>query len=438
MQYIHETLLRDIVDILSDVKDIDQFEVYLNRHRRGSMKSVASGSSALTMVFPVLTTNTISLNAAETISKAIETKAVEMLQIVMASLQMTHTQDLQDYISQFHSNLDKELSMDNILQTVDKVVNLAESVGFKKQPDVCLLSEKECELLCKKDLRNVNGLPLGDINMDSISIYKIKETYNDYNIIKEAINPGDVTQRFTNAASGMKNLVDMQHKTLPTINNNNVDKANDLVGTQLVVTVNYCDKANGVTIPLSFLVSVKAKLYVLESADIVEKLVSKNRDKNFFNKVVKMFTREISFFNDFVFAIDKAKADAKSHSIVNRTSSKLWKVLERRSSKSKIHRALGTKNSAMAITTLVISKDEVEHINKYYNIDMEQSKITRQLMEAYNLLAMVIADEVNETASFLFDTGDDEFETISFAGLEKQTKEGPYRKALQLMVTSNK
>lgn len=439
MQYIHETLLRDIVDIISDVKNMDQFEVYLNRYKKGSMKSIASGSSALTLVFPVLTTNTISLNAAETISKAIETKAVEMLQIVMASLQMTHVDDLKDYISQFHSNLDKDLSVDNVLSTVEKIVDLTESYGFKKTADVGLLSEKECELICKKDLKNVNGLPLNDINMESVSIYKIKETYNDYDIIKENINPTEIANRAANASNASKNLIDMRHKSLPTINNSkNVDKVNDLVGTQMIVTVNYSDKESGIIVPLSFLVSVKAKLYVLESADIIDKLVSKNRDKNFFNKVIKMFSREISFFNDFVFAIDKAKADAKSYSITNRTSSKLWKILERRSSKSKIYRALGKKNGSMAITTLVISQDEVEHINKYFNINIEQSNIARQLMEAYNLLSLVVTDEVNEAASFLFDTGEDEFEMISFAGLEKQVKEGPYRKALQLMVTSNK
>lgn len=434
MQYIHETLLRDIVDIIADVKNIDQFQVYLNRHKNQSIKSIASSSSALTLVFPVLTTNTISLNAAETISKAIESKAVEMLQIVMASLQMTNTADFQEYLSRFHVNLDSRVSVDNILSTIDKIVDLSESVGFKKLLDQNYLTEQQGELLCKIDLKNVNARPMNDINLDSVSIYRIKESYNDYDIIQEAPTGDDLAK----GAKLNKDLLDYDLKKLPTINNKAIDKVNDLVGTQMIVTVNYADKDTGTIMPMSFLISVKAKLYILESSDIIEKLVSKNRDKNFFSKLIKVTSREISFFNDFVFAIDKARVDAQSHSAINSTSSKLWKVLERRSSKSKMHRALGTKNSAMAITSLIISKDEVEFIKKYHNIDVEKSAVMRQLMEAYNLLCAVVADEINETASFLLDTGEDEFEVMSFAGLEKQTKEGPYRKSLQLMVTSNK
>ena len=78
-------------------------------------------------------------------------------------------------------------------------------------------------------------------------------------------------------------------------------------------------------------------------------------------------TREISFFKDFLLAIDKAKVDAISLSDRNRTTDKMWKVLERRALLSKSHNLIKSANagSVAAITSLIISQDEVEYIKKY-------------------------------------------------------------------------
>lgn len=438
MNYITETVLKDIVDIISDVKDFDQFDSYLEKIRHGrSYKSVASGSSALTLVFPCLGSNSLSLNSLASINKANETKAVEMLQLLFASIQMTRSTDVRNYISRFHSNIDDKLTVDNVLDSIERIIDLTESVDEKYIEEK--MSSGEIELICRQDYKNIqSGGVVDEYNLDSIDFYRIKESYNDYDIIKEA---PQITALNTKTTLDMvkiyKDKIDGDVKSMPTINNKEVIKQNDIVGTQIMVTVNYIGSA-GVSIPLTFLVVVKSKLYILDTNDIINKLVEKTRDKNLFSKIIKLYSGEISFFKDFVFAIDKAKSDALSQSSLNPTSSKLWRILERRSTKSKFHRALNTKNSAMAISTLVISKEEVEHIKRFHNIDLERSSVARMIMESYNLLCFVIADEVNETASFLYDTGDDEFETITFAGLEKEVREGPYRKSLQLMISSNK
>lgn len=500
--YIKETVLKDIVDIISDVKDYDQFDSYIKKLRGGrSMKSIASGSSAMTLVFPCLCTNALSLNVLSTINKVNETKAVEMLQVLFSAIQTTRIEDIRDYISKFHSNLDDRLTVDNVLDNIERIVDLSESVDYRYIDEK--LSNKEIEFICREDYRNIQLSEVKDeYNLDSIDFYRIKENYNDYDIIKEdttilfekggsekgrgftkkfkdssvdksryyasgsrsdrydidwaggTLSNDHVEKKYTGSITNnyfgqdkkeksgtspkdYKDMVDAQRNSMPKVNNVEITKQNDIVGIQLMVTVNYIN-SDGIRVPLTFLVVVKSKLYILESNDIIEKLVEKTRDKNLFSKIVKVYSGEISFFRDFVFAIDKAKKDALSQSSLNPTSSKLWRMLERRSSKSKLHRVLNTKNSAIAISTLVISKEEVEYIKRYHNIDLERSAIVRSLMDSYNLLCFVIADEVNETASFLYDTGDDEFETVSFAGMEKEVREGPYRKSLQLMITSNK
>ena len=262
MNYITETVLKDIVDIISDVKDFDQFDSYLEKIRRGrSYKSVASGSSALTLVFPCLGSNSLSLNALASINKANETKAVEMLQLLFASIQMTRSTDVRNYISRFHSNIDDKLTVDNVLDSIERIIDLTESVDEKYIEEK--MSSGEIELICRQDYKNIqSGGVVDEYNLDSIDFYRIKESYNDYDIIKEA---PQITALNTKTALDMvkiyKDKIDGDVKSMPTINNKEVIKQNDIVGTQIMVTVNYIGSA-GVSIPLTFLVVVKSKLYI--------------------------------------------------------------------------------------------------------------------------------------------------------------------------------
>ena len=55
---IHETVIRDIIDVISDVKDSDNIAGLFGRKR--SFRSIASATSNLTLVFPVICSNNIS------------------------------------------------------------------------------------------------------------------------------------------------------------------------------------------------------------------------------------------------------------------------------------------------------------------------------------------------------------------------------------------
>ena len=55
-------------------------------------------------------------------------------------------------------------------------------------------------------------------------------------------------------------------------------------------------------------------------------------------------------------------------------------------------------------------------------------------MESYNLMGLVIADEPAESASFIWDEGNDaSWETLSFRNLERESDDKNYRKVISLM-----
>ena len=53
-------------------------------------------------------------------------------------------------------------------------------------------------------------------------------------------------------------------------------------------------------------------------------------------------------------------------------------------------------------------------------------------------MCFVIIDESSESAKFIFDTGDDIYETIPFSQLEREQKDGMSRKVINLIAKMNR
>ena len=130
-----------------------------------------------------------------------------------------------------------------------------------------------------------------------------------------------------------------------------VKKANELVPAMLIV--NYAVKTDDTKelLQTSAIIGVKTRLVPLDSFEILQKLVTKNKDKSGLLKLIKATTGETKFIKDFVLAIDKAKIDALAKSKKGSVNP-IWKVLERRAAVSDLRKALNQKNDASPITLI--------------------------------------------------------------------------------------
>ena len=212
-----------------------------------------------------------------------------------------------------------------------------------------------------------------------------------------------------------------------------VKKANELVPSMLMVNylLDLGEKRDAVQ--ASAIIGVKTRLIAVDSFEIMQKLVMKNKDKSGLVKLIKATTGETKFLKDFVFAIDKAKVDALAKSKKGSTNP-IWKVLERRATISDLKKALGQHNNAAPITTLVITQEEVDFLKKESNMNMDDVNTANFILHAYNLMGLVIVDESTETAKFLFDGEFDTFDTYSFNSLEREAGDaGMYKKVINLM-----
>ena len=531
MKCIHETIIKDIVDVAKDFKDSDEIQAVRNRKNGASFKSITSKSEALTMVFPVICSKNMSYETAAMISKAIERKAVSMLHMLFTAAQITDAKDGADYISRFHTNLNPgKMTVDDFMEALDGFVEenaLIESSSQREAYEAIKEDMKAMNVYFEKDVENVSlndykivtigeqqhlfneyaepvneaiasrrnrfrgGIPdvdLGDAPdfsddrywnaidpntglpvFDQDAFNNDMASYNartnagknqlDAEKLANAIADEEQRRREWAAAHNLnlqkhqldrdkfthqldvddmnmrKTAADISKLSADIAKNRLVDqdvkKANELVPTLMHVNFISVDDKSKYPISTSLVVGVKAKLYAIDGVDIMDRLKVKHNDKNLLLNLVKASTREISFFKDFIFAIDKAKIDAISQSRRG-SSSKMWKVLERRATKSKMRRFLSMKNDATAITTVCITQDEAEFLKKTEYIDIENSKTIRPIMDAYNMMGFVIADESLEVCKFMFDTGDDQWEMLTFNNLEKEQKDNT-KKIINLM-----
>ena len=411
---IHETVIRDIVSVISDISS--EAEPLKGLFANNSFRSVAKASSNLTLVFPCIATENTQIESARMITKSVERKAVAMLQMLLSAICISDSKSAIEHIQKFHNNIDMgdDLNVDEFIGIMDKIAT-SESSGIE-------IADKRMYDMVMEDLRNNTSYCL-DENMNPRSI-------NSYSVDRSRVDGIYIEADIYDA--GDKEFKQMTDIAKNQVIDTDVKKANELIPSLMVIK--FISSTDGGSIPTNVVIGVKAKLQYVSSSDMINRLVIKNKDKNGLFNFVKAFTRETSFWKDFVFAVDRAKIDAISTS-GRGSSSKIWKLLERRALKSKIKRGIGLNNDASAITTIILSKEEAEVLKKDYQIDVRRASVAAQLMGAYNLMGFVICDQVLEKVDFLFDDGSNEFETVSFTHLEREDG-GNYKKVINLLAKS--
>ena len=447
---IHESIIRDIID-LANIADGD--DMTMNPFSNKVYKSVAAATDKLTLIVPVFCSNNISIENSVMVSKAIERKCVTMMQMLFSAMQISDAKNAIDYISKFHGNLDA--SLDDVANlTVDDYVDMINKYASTQEHAV--FNDAKAWQQLSESVKNFNYTLPEDINENSLNNYRVDHMGNSINIsiIKEdavsdlkkeienqrklAKRVAKTNKKFNKLTNNLRNAYRydrLDYRQMQAMNNmerervftTDIKKANELVPTMMVV--NFYNAQTGLY--TSAVIGIKAKLYPLDSMDIVNRLMLKNKDNQGFHNFIRATTREISFWKDFVFAVDKAKIDALG--VRRGSTSKIWKVLERRALFGKYKRMIGAGNESAAISSLVVSKEDVETLKKEYNINIEKAAVIRPIMESYSLMCCVIIDEGVESAKFIFDTGHDEYETLSFSHLERDAQDNSYKKIVNLM-----
>ena len=456
-------MLKDAIDIFTGIRDIvsddDGLEKLIAKHtgrKSNYIRSIANKSNDLICVFPVMSSRNIAIGNQAMVSKAIEKNLVAMLQMLFSAFQVADADDAFEYIKTFHTNINKSaksFDIDDVITVSNLIDGMTESafkVGAKVDMGIVEAVKQDLKRMNFVLESNISTRPISEsfsCNIDPSGKYVVEvkpyrednsSSVNVFNMgASSPVEPAVIKDRERIKFNYDLDKIDSQinkdkvdffkNQVLPT----EYKKANELQPTLMVI--NFKIKSGDRFIPVdSMVIGVKAKLYPIGSEDIITHLVAKTKDANWIQKFIKASTKEISFFKDFLFAIDKAKVDALSMSRKG-SSNMMWKVLERRANKSKFNKLMARSNDSTAITTIMVSQNEVDYMKKEYQVDISDIHTARTLLDQYNLIGLCIVDESLEIAKFLYDTGDDMWETISFSNLERESNDNTYKKVVNLM-----
>lgn len=249
--------------------------------------------------------------------------------------------------------------------------------------------------------------------------YKKYDPNKDYGKIRDEIiqKGADDRQKDDNTQTNQKTDFGSYNKEKvfkDVFKDSDVKKANELMPTMLHLNTFFRDNNGGLQ-AVDYLIGVKLVAHKIDSDEMVENLAKATKRGKAFFKLMKLTTGEISFFKDFLLAIDEIKDDVKSKWV----SSPWWNSLRRRRQLGAILRRLNFKQQLVPNASIIITMDDVEKCKMEHQIDLMNTRTVLDVMNQLYLLSFVIVDPSVETVYFMFD-GRTNFETFSYAALERE------------------
>ena len=485
-----DTALGSMLKVLSDLdlkyngeKSRTAERIKKDKENKYIGSSISSYTKNLVMSFPVLFDDTLSLETAQTIAKANERNIVTMLQMLFNSINA----DGAEYLGKFHKNINEATTVEEVMDAIDEVV---ESSDFERDPVFKARVNDAIREMVAELKQPKKRFPISSFSERSLNDYRVSsrfgritvrettaredreaQAYKEAKALQEDANTEllGLSDPITGAAA--KTSFDKEKEETrkkerkedkaekrrereediaradrreerekqkefaslarAQVMDSDIKKANELQPTVMIVNKNIVDNTGSITGQQSFVAGVKCRLINTPAIDIVERLVAKNKSKLSFKNLLRATTGEIRLVKDFLLCVKQAKINAKN-AVKKGDAAILWNAIERRSNKNTYNAISRTSNDATAITTLVINQETANYMKSMYNLDINKPSEAKSMMQEYNLLCLVIADDSIEAAKFLYD-GNNEFEVVSYSGLNRDNKEDSYRKALNTM-----
>ena len=425
--------IKDIIDTLKDVKG--EFIPYINTGKNIGSLSKFNQSSVLN--FPVIVSNTLSLEDATLIAKALEKEFASFV-LTFTTMNSQYVTDPDknnalDYIKKFHQNMDTRMDSSDITNFISDKVN--ESFDYT----VVESSEENGPCVTYRVYEGVNDRAINELNVkygytaESVINETPLNNLGKRSIVREA--GGDVRDiARKNNATIYDTTKNGLYKDVKFLMDNDVKKANELVPTLLHIRIFPRMKGSGnMIVPtetMEFVLGIKATLHPVDTEEMVTNVARGIKNENIFFNFLRWTTGEIKFFKDFLLSINELKIDATNDGA---KASRWWSMLKRRRSLAKMKNRF-SKDKLLPNATLVLTQEEVNSIRESYGYDLNKPSMAYELMHNYFLMVFVIVDPALQRVKFLFD-GRNEFETLTYATLSREatTNDKQFKEMINMM-----
>ncbi|MBO5542757.1 MAG: hypothetical protein J5936_04890 [Acholeplasmatales bacterium] len=410
--------------------------------------SISRYSKNLIMSFPAICDNSLPIGTVQMISKAHEKNLATMFEMLFSAMSLSGTNGV-EILKKIHKDLGSKVSINDIIDNIEKIVGEStEFTATQKAQINDLIREMTYQLKTPQ-----KTFPTESLNETSLNDYVVRNVRGTSHVsilptsIREKVNVDptieaekekreqernerewnrDEREEAKEDRAKSKDTLELQQRMLAQARDIDYKKANELQPT--VLLINYTTVIiddNGNVVPTkekkSFLAGIKSRMVGCDAYDIATRLINKNKSKLTFKDLIRATTGEIKFVSDFLLRTKEMKKLAIADHARKDSTTKMWKLLEKRADKHAAGR-LYKSNDASPITTLILSQSTVDFIKASEKFDMGDAKTASKLMDDFNLLCIVICDEVNETAKFLYD-GNNEYDMYSYSVLSKEASD---------------
>lgn len=424
--------LLDFIDIATDVgraakeykKEISS-KASGNYGGRYSYSSIMKAASDLVAVFPILCSSNVSRDTASLISKVVEQQGCIALQLVLSAVNITSAADGFGYLKKFHQNLKTgNATLDDLGIAIGRIAT--SNAGYQESVDF-QLDIQQTNRLVQVMKESFNQYYEDDYNHTSLSDFCVNESADGYHVSISHL-PKDRAMSIQEAKTTSDDRRPVQ------LRDSDVRKANESVPSLLIVRfTSNRDATGGEPVTTEYIIGVKAKLIATDYMEILNKIYLNNRDGQGLANLIRFTSGEIRFVRDILLGVDKARDEILS--IKRGSKEQIWKTLQYRATKSKYMLSRGLNNDASAITTVVLSAEDADYLFKEENVNIKDPKVARRFMESYNLFGLVVVNDAEEVAWFMYDNGEQYFEKIAYDMLERDTGDGQFKKIVNLMST---
>jgi len=416
-------LISELIDLTKLVKDsnINTEELM---SRMASKQSIAKMTKDAILQFPVLVSNTLSLDTVTTLNKALERQYSSFVMVATDLISVQKNgRDATAFLRFIHQNTMPGSPANYHIEKTGIQQTFYNSV-MKEDMQLC------------EDMNDFKYKSLG-LRQESANSASLKTRMN---ILTEAKDEEDknferekIQTKFENDVelARMKSTADLASSKMKEnykkatnqdftakLKDNDVKKSNELVPTLLEVTLQFRDPGSDAVIKQTFTIGIKTVCHPVSSDDIIYNVSQAFTGKKLFLKFIRWTTGEIKFFRDFLFNIDTIKKNIMQE----RKQVPWWSALRNRATYNRTIANLFKDSKLLPNATIVLTTDEAEVIKSTTGIDIfKDSGRVQKVMQDLSLLGLVIVNESSEVAWFKFD-GDTKWYNYGFNSLERENK----------------
>ena len=392
-------------------------------------KSMAGKASEGTLQFPCITTDSISVQFASTLTKTLERVYASFVQAVLSlnsTINISTDGSPVDFLRRFHTNVKMESADASMLITESADIDASETFMNAVKTGTCdLLYNEAANALIMFNTADMAVRSIYESNKD-----QLQTEYGFVNVSAIPLGTKIVTEGVPVPDRTYSDVVKAGNTAIPTLlKDKDVIKLNDMQPYQMSVKLMAVNDKKEFVQFMEFIAGVKVVLHMKPSNAIITEIVSSFADNGSkFATFIKWTTGEKSLFKDIIFNINGAKEDAIaktgkwSKPLMNLKNKKAMNVFNK---------------GAVPNATLVVGRYEVDFIKDTYKIDLTDTVTATDLCKKLFLMTLVIVDDATETIKvFYTDTGEG-FQLYSKDILDKEvmTNSNKFGKELVRMIS---